>query len=107
MAHGVCEGIWLTRILQELRIEVEGPIRLKCDNQAATSIVKNHVHHDKTKHVEVDRHFIREKIDDKTIDLCYTASQLQTADILIKALHRPAFENMCSKLEMDNIYCPA
>ena len=44
----------------ELRIEAEGPIEVLCDNHIA--ITKNPVHHDRTKHVEIDRHFIKEKI---------------------------------------------
>ena len=71
------------------------------------SIAKNPVHHDRTKHVEVDRHFISEKIENKIITLSYTPTQLQVADILTKALHRPHFEELRSKLGMLDIYCPA
>lgn len=63
LAHGMCEGIWLGRLLEELKISSNSPMRLYCDNKAAVSIAHNPVHHDRTKHVEVDRHFIREKID--------------------------------------------
>lgn len=63
MAHGICEGIWLKRVLGELKIPVEGFMKLLCDNQVAINIAKNLVHHDKTKHVEIDRRFIEEKIE--------------------------------------------
>ncbi|RVX01052.1 Retrovirus-related Pol polyprotein from transposon TNT 1-94 [Vitis vinifera] len=62
MAQGICEGIWLNRLLEELRVPLKHPMVLYCDNQAAISIAKNPVHHDRTKHVEIDRHFIKEKI---------------------------------------------
>ena len=107
MAHGICEGIWLKRLLSELRIEVNGPISMICDNQAALSIARNPVHHDRTKHVEIDRHFITEKIDNKVISLSYTPTHLQRADILTKALSRITFEQLRSKLGMVNIYHPA
>ena len=107
MAHGICEGIWLRRLLSELKVKIPDPIKLLCDNQAAISIAKNPVHHDRTKHIEVDRHFISEKIESKVINLVYTPSQQQNADILTKALHRPTFEDLSSKLGMLNIYYPA
>ena len=56
LADGMCEGIWLRRILSELRVENENPVRVLCDSQAALSIVKNPVHHDRTKHVELNLH---------------------------------------------------
>ena len=76
---------------------------VNCDNQAAISTAKNDVHHDRTKHVEVDRHF-KEKIKDKIVTLNYIPSHMQTVDILTKAIHRPNFEELCSKLDMYNIY---
>ncbi|KAL5851107.1 hypothetical protein ACOSQ3_006225 [Xanthoceras sorbifolium] len=106
MAHEVCEGIWLRRLLKELWMVTE-PITIFCDNQAAIRIAKNPVHHDRTKHVEIDRHFIKEKLDDKSVNLLYTPTHLQIADILTKALPRPIFEELSSKLGMINIYHPA
>ena len=63
MAQGICERIWLNRLLEELRVPLKHPIVLYSDNQAPISIAKNPVHHDRTKHVEIDRHFIKEKIE--------------------------------------------
>ena len=62
MAHGICEGILVKRVLAELKIPFEGSIQLLCHSQSAINIAKNSVHHDQTKHVEIDRHFIKEKI---------------------------------------------
>ena len=56
-------------LLKELRIESEFPLRVYYDNKAAISIAHNSVHHDCTKHVEVERHFIKEKIEDGTISV--------------------------------------
>lgn len=52
-------------------------MELKCDNQAAISIVKNPVHHDQTKHVDIDRHFISEKIEKEILKPCYVPSHSQ------------------------------
>ena len=107
LAHGICEGIWLKRLLAELIIGVEGPIEVLCDNQSAIAIAKNPVHHDRTKHVEIDRHFISEKIESNMIILKHVPSRQQAADILTKALCRPNFYELSTKLGMSSIYSPA
>ena len=62
VAEGICEGISLKRILEELKLEGKQLVKLLCDSQAALNIIRNPVHHDHTKHVELDRHFITEKV---------------------------------------------
>ncbi|RVX04556.1 Retrovirus-related Pol polyprotein from transposon TNT 1-94 [Vitis vinifera] len=104
MAQGICEGIWLNRLLEELRVPLKHPMVLYCDNQAAISIAKNPVHHDRTKHMEIDRHFIKEKIEEGVFKVSYTPTNCQTTDILTKALARVNFEDLTEKLGMINIY---
>ena len=60
MAHWICEGIWIRKVLEEIEVQIEGLIQFYYNNQSAISIAKNLVHHDKTKHVEIDRHFIKD-----------------------------------------------
>lgn len=104
MAHGICEGMWLRRILNELGITAPQPISMYCDNQAAIRIARNPVHHDQTKHVEIYRHFIKEKLDGKVVDLLHTSTRHQIANVLTKALPRATFEELSCKLGMINIY---
>ena len=103
MAQGICGGIWLNRMLEELRVPLKHPIVLYCDNQAAISIAKNLIHHDRTKHVEIDRHFIKEKIEG-VFKVSFTPTNCQTSDILTKALARVNHEDLTEKLGMINIY---
>ena len=106
MAHGVCEAIWIKRLLEELKIEYEAPIQLYCDNQSTISIAHNPIHHDRTKHVEVDRHFIKEKIDGGIISIRYVHTDHQLADILTKGLSDQVFNFLVNKLGLINIYSP-
>lgn len=96
--------MWHRRVLEELRVGEHRSVNIFCDNQSALSIAKNHVQHDRTKHIEIDRHFISEKIDDGTINLSYIPTSHHVADILTKALPRPNFQELCSKLDFRSIY---
>jgi hypothetical protein len=57
MAKAICELLWIKNLMQELQVEQTSPMRLYCDSKAACDIAPNPVQHDRTKHVEVDRHF--------------------------------------------------
>ncbi|XP_075498838.1 uncharacterized protein LOC142537165 [Primulina tabacum] len=107
VALGTCEGLWIKMFLKELELEALGPIREFCDNNAAISIIHNPVHHDKIKHVEVDRHFIKEKIDQGILAVKHIPTEEQTTDILTKALFKPTFQKFVTKLGMYNLYSPA
>ena len=62
MTLATCELIWLNQLLRELRFGKDEQMTLMCDNQAALHIASNPVFHERTKHIEVDCHLIREKI---------------------------------------------
>ena len=69
LVHDVCELLWLQILLTELRLFKNGPLMLYRDNKAAIDIANNPVHHDRTKHIEIDRHSIKEKLDEGVICL--------------------------------------
>ena len=69
-------------------------LSLYCDNKAAIEIAHNLVQHDRTKHVEVDRHFIKENLDRKVIQFLFVRSEDQLADVLTKAVSGRAFPMM-------------
>ena len=85
---------------------VSKSVQVLCDNQSAISIAKNPVHHDRTKHVEIDRHFTKEKLEEGMFQLIYTPPNNQVADILTKALSRRMFDGLNSKLGLNNIFQP-
>ena len=99
----VCEILWVKRLLSELGRPVELPMKLFCDNKAAISIANNPVQHDRTKHVEIDRHFIKEKLEGGVVCVPFLPSSQQIADVFTKGLLRQNFEYFVSKLGMVNI----
>ena len=99
MALGLCE-------FRSLKIVVNKPIRLFCDDQSAISIAHNHVQHDRIKHIEIDRHFIKEKLEKGIIQIPYVPSEKQVADLLTKGLATRIFENLICKIGMIDIHSP-
>jgi hypothetical protein len=65
MALEVVEMLWLKDLLIDLKLDQETQMKLWCDNQSAISIASNSVQHDRTKHVEIDRFFIKKKLDNE------------------------------------------
>ena len=104
LAQGIMEGLWLKRVTQEAQVKITDPLKLYCDNKAAISMALNPVQHSRTKHVEVDRHFIREKVEGGVICLSYIPTKLQLADVLTKGLPEDIFKKFVSKLDMIDIY---
>ncbi|CAN6709377.1 unnamed protein product [Malus baccata var. baccata] len=106
MAHGVCEVLWLRKLLWGLGFKPKEAIKLYCDNKSAREIAENPVQHDRTKHVEVDRHFIKEKLEKKIVSVPFVNSEEQLADILTHAVCRRVFGDSIVKLGMCDIYAP-
>ncbi|RVX19578.1 Copia protein [Vitis vinifera] len=79
IAQGLCELLWLKIILDDLRIKWDGPMKLYCDNKSAINIAHNPIQHDRTKHIEIDRHFIKEKLEEGVVCMSYVPSEHQLA----------------------------
>jgi hypothetical protein len=85
------EGIWLRRLLLDLNPEWNKPIPLMCDNQSAIRLIRNPEFHQRTKHIDVRYHFIREHQEAKEIDVLYIPTEIQLADPFTKPLPNPRF----------------
>ena len=92
------EIIWLRGLLAELGFPQTEPTSLYADNTSAIQIVANPVFHERTKHIEVDCHSIRDAYDERLISLPHVITQLQIADILTKAVPRPRHQFLVGKL---------
>jgi hypothetical protein len=107
MASTASELIWVKQLLMDIGIETRDPMKIFCDNQAARHIALNPVFHERTKHIEVDCHIIREKVQSKEIETMYVKSGDQLADMFTKGLDPGVFERNSCKLGMIDIYTPS
>jgi len=91
MAQGICELLWLKIILEDLKIKWNGPMKLYCCNKSTINIAYNPRQHDQTKHIEVNRHFIKEKLESGLVCTPYAPSESQLIDVFTKGIGNPQF----------------
>ncbi|PKU68154.1 putative mitochondrial protein [Dendrobium catenatum] len=100
ISSATSEVIWLRRLLAELCITQIGPTPLYCDNTSAIALANNTVFHARTKHVEIDYHFISNHIKAGDLNISHISSDEQTADILTKSLPKERFFYLRNKLNI-------
>jgi hypothetical protein len=106
LASVTCELQWLRKLCKDLHLNVPVPYLIFCDSQSAIYIAKNPTFHERTKHIEVDCHFTREKLQQGLIHLLHVPSNSQVADMFTKALYPKYFSSDVSKLGLLDIYSP-
>ena len=104
MAQSVCEIIRIRQLLMEIGIETSVLANLWCDNQDVMHIASNPVFHERTKHIEIDCHFVHEKIQLGLISTGYVKTGEQLGDIFTKPVNGDRVSYLCNKLGMINIY---
>ncbi|KAK4260516.1 hypothetical protein QN277_003615 [Acacia crassicarpa] len=104
LGSGVAEVVWATGMIKHLSIPAIGPVSVYCDSKAAIHIASNPVFHKRTKHIEIDLHFVREKLQGGLIELQHVSLQNQEADIFTKALSKEAHSRLLSKLGTVNVF---
>jgi hypothetical protein len=100
MANATAEIIWLESLLAELGVRLKTPPRLWCDNLGATYLSANPVFHARAKHIEIDFHFIRERVASKQLQVRFISSKDQLADGFTKALPAHKFEEFKNNLNL-------
>jgi histone deacetylase 1/2 len=88
LANATAEMIWVQKLLTELGVQHPSMARLWCDNLGATYLSANPIFHARTKHIEIDFHFVRERVAQKLLDIRFINSGDQVADGFTKALPR-------------------
>jgi hypothetical protein len=84
-SEAACEGMWLRTWISEI-FKAEVPILIHCDNQSAIALAKNDTFHQRTKHIDIRHHFIREQVAFKSIELKFEPTDRMQADILTKRI---------------------
>ncbi|KAE8734362.1 hypothetical protein F3Y22_tig00000773pilonHSYRG00309 [Hibiscus syriacus] len=102
MAMATCELVWLVSFLSSFHEDVDYA-RLYCDNQATIKLATNQVFHERTKHIEVDCHFVRDKVKVGFLKLFHVRSSDQLADIFTKTLQPPVHRVFITKMGLLNI----
>ncbi|XP_042758112.1 secreted RxLR effector protein 161-like [Lactuca sativa] len=106
METTVSEILWVLWLLCELDAQPIGPTPLFCDNQAARHIANNPVFHEQTKHVEMDCHFVRERVETKEVKPLYIDTKHQIADLFTKPLGAQQLQSLLVKLVSINLHTP-
>ncbi|XP_019198409.1 PREDICTED: uncharacterized protein LOC109192289 [Ipomoea nil] len=104
LALAACEIQWLYYLLEVLEVQLGEAAILFSDSKSVIAIAENPVLHERTKHIEIDCHLIREKVQRGVIKLLHVPTEHQTADILTKPLQPLLFHRFVSKLGLHSMY---
>ena len=95
-----CEAIWLRKHLVNLLKEKMEAVNILCDNKSCIKLSENPVFHDRSKHIDIRCHFIRDCVQSGVVQLQYTQTGKQVVDILTKALGKTKFVYFREKMGM-------
>lgn len=98
-----CQAIWLRNLLGQITGKDVGPVVLHIDNKSAIDLAKNPVFHERSKHIDIRYHFIRECMERGEIIVKHISTERQRADVLTKALATVKFERMRLLLGVKNL----
>ena len=102
MSFATSEILWLRQLLRELGVPILGATPLNVDNTSAIQIANNPVFHERTKHIEVDCHFIRQHVLSGCLHLPHVSSHHQLAELFTKAMPRSRHDYLVTKLMLSS-----
>jgi hypothetical protein len=103
LANTAAELQWLKSLFQELGLVLSTPPTLWCDNIGATYLSSNPVFHARTKHIEIDFHFVRDMVASKALHVRFISSADQLVDLLTKPISSSRFAVLRTKLNVLSI----
>ncbi|GJS94229.1 ribonuclease H-like domain-containing protein [Tanacetum coccineum] len=106
VANAVAETSWIRNLLRELYTPLFIATLVYCDNVSAVYMSANPVQHQRTKHIEIDIHFVRDKVAAGHVRVLHVLSRFQYADIFTKGLPYPLFANFRSSLSVRKTPAP-
>lgn len=103
LANATAEIMWVQTLLQELGVESPRAAKLWCDNLGAKYLSANPIFHARTKHIEVDFHFVRERVARKLLEIAYISTKDQVADGFTKAIPVRQMEMFKNNLNLERV----
>ena len=100
-SHYTKDTVWLWQLLADVGYVQEGPKSIMCGNQRCIALAKNPTHHSRTKHIEVQHHFIREKLENQEIYLKYCPTEDMIADVLTKPLAKHRHQTLTKAMALE------
>ncbi|CAH9121509.1 unnamed protein product [Cuscuta epithymum] len=100
VAYTVQDTLFIRSLLLDMGIRISSPVQLFCDNVSASYLAVNPIQHDRSKHIKIDYHFVRERVAHGDLVVKYTPTQYQLADIFTKNLSSQRFEFLRSNLHV-------
>jgi hypothetical protein len=94
------EAVWLRKLLARLFDQELETTLIHCDNQSCVKLSENPIFHDRSKHIEIKYHFIRDMVQKGSVNLQYVSTDKQNANILAKPLSKAKFVYFRDKLGM-------
>ena len=107
MSKGIDEAIWIKHLLEELKIQYITPVVIRCDNRSAISLAHDPVYHDRMKHVNIDRFYIKDHLEQGFLKTEHVSTGEQCADIFTKGLPAKTMQYLIFKLGMKSIHSSA
>ncbi|KXJ72391.1 hypothetical protein RP20_CCG018186 [Aedes albopictus] len=98
LCEATCEGVWIVRLLKELGLQIKAPVPYFEDNQSAIRVMEEPRDRSKLKHIDVKHNFVKELVQNGSIELKYVPSERQEADILTKGLTPGPFRRLRSAI---------
>ncbi|KAG4961707.1 hypothetical protein JHK82_038393 [Glycine max] len=102
MCSTACQALWLTSLLNELKVSVGNVVDLLVDNKSTIALAKNPVSHGRSKHIDTKFHFLRDQVNKGKVKLKHCKIEVQLADIMTKSLKIERFKKLRGSL---NIVC--
>lgn len=107
MSFAVKEVIWIVNLLSELQVPQTRPVAFYCDSTAVIHIANNPVFHERTRHVELDCHQVRDRIVSGLIKILHVRSETQLVDVFTKPLQPGLFHFLIGKMSLHSIFSPS
>ena len=105
-SQAAAEVAWQRQFLEEIGMKLEEPITVGSDSQSALNLIGNPVYHEKTKHIGIRFHYVREQVQKKEVEFVYVPTEFQVADALTKAVPRLKLEYCRKRMGVQQVSYP-